>query len=153
MHNTIICAIVVVMLASTVVVAMPRNNHTNGKSKEQYCRQMVGPEKGEGEAGNAGAALERLHVGHAILSRTLAGGAPILGTKAQRIHDSNLLVSCWASARASVHRKLTHCARLGQSRQSMLKSGSPRKLITASNSVKRQKAGSRSGLGEGFRDH
>src|SRR5262245_25127413 len=26
-------------------------------------------------------------------------------------------------------------------------------LITASNSVKRQKAGSRSGLGEGFRDH
>ena len=53
MHNTVICAIVVVMLASTVVVAMPRNNHTNGKNKEQYCRQMVGPEKGEGEAGKS----------------------------------------------------------------------------------------------------
>jgi hypothetical protein len=51
MHNTIICAIVVVMLASTVVVAKPLNNKTNCQTREQYCRQMVGPEKGEGEAG------------------------------------------------------------------------------------------------------
>jgi len=54
MYKTIICAIVVVMLASTVVVAKPRNNQNNGQSKEQYCRQMVGPEKGEGEAGKSG---------------------------------------------------------------------------------------------------
>jgi hypothetical protein len=39
------------MLASTVVVAKPRNNQTNGQTREQYCRQLVGPEKGEGEAG------------------------------------------------------------------------------------------------------
>ena len=50
MYNTIVCAIVVVMLASTVV-AKPRNNQTNGQTREQYCRQLVGPEKGEGEAG------------------------------------------------------------------------------------------------------
>ena len=49
MYNTIIYAIVVVMLASTVVVAKPRNNQTNGQTREQYCRQLVGPEKGEGE--------------------------------------------------------------------------------------------------------
>jgi hypothetical protein len=49
--NTIICAIVVVMLASTVVVAKPRNHQSNGQTREQYCRQLVGPEKGEGEAG------------------------------------------------------------------------------------------------------
>ena len=52
MYKTIICAIVVVMLASTVVVAKPRDNQNNGH-KEQYCRQMVGPEKGEGEAGKS----------------------------------------------------------------------------------------------------
>jgi len=51
MYKITICAIVVVMLASTVVVAKSRNN---GQSKEQYCRQMVGPEKGEGEAGKSG---------------------------------------------------------------------------------------------------
>ena len=51
MYNTIICAIVGVMLASTAVVAKPRNNQTNGQTREQYCRQLVGPEKGEGEAG------------------------------------------------------------------------------------------------------
>ena len=51
MYNTIICAIVVVMLASTVVVAKPRNHQSNGQTREQYCRQVVGPEKGEGEAG------------------------------------------------------------------------------------------------------
>jgi hypothetical protein len=33
MYNTIICAIVVVMLASTVVVAKPRNNQTNGQTR------------------------------------------------------------------------------------------------------------------------
>jgi len=54
MRNTIICAIVVVMLASTVAVARPYNNQTNGQTKEQYCRQLVGPEKGEGEAGKSG---------------------------------------------------------------------------------------------------
>src|SRR5262249_25638269 len=55
MYKTIICATVVVMLASTVVVAKPpRNNQPDGQSKEQYCRQMVGPEKGEGEAGKSG---------------------------------------------------------------------------------------------------
>jgi len=53
MYNTIICAIIVVMLTSTVVVAKPRNNQTNGQTqtREQYCRKMVGSEKGEGEAG------------------------------------------------------------------------------------------------------
>jgi hypothetical protein len=51
MYHSIICAIVVVMLASTAVVAKPRDNQTNGQSREQYCRQLVGPEKGEGEAG------------------------------------------------------------------------------------------------------
>lgn len=51
MKNTIICAIVGVMLASTAVVAKPHDNHTNGQTREQYCRQLVGPEKGEGEAG------------------------------------------------------------------------------------------------------
>jgi hypothetical protein len=58
MYDRIICAIVVVMLASTVVVAKPRNNQTNGQTngqtREQYCRQLVGPEKGEGEAGKSG---------------------------------------------------------------------------------------------------
>jgi hypothetical protein len=54
MYNTIICAIVAVMLASTVVVAKPRDNQTNGQIKEQHCRQMVGVEKGEGEAGKSG---------------------------------------------------------------------------------------------------
>ena len=54
MCKIVICAIVVVMLASTVVVAKPRYNQTDGQSKEQYCRQMVGPEKGEGEAGKSG---------------------------------------------------------------------------------------------------
>jgi hypothetical protein len=44
MQNTIICAIVVVMLASTVAVAKPSNNKTNGQTREQYCRQLVGPE-------------------------------------------------------------------------------------------------------------
>ena len=33
MYNTIVCAIVVVMLASTVV-AKPRNNQTNGQTRE-----------------------------------------------------------------------------------------------------------------------
>ena len=51
MYNTIICAIVVIMLASTVVVAKPRNNQTNGQTRGEYCRQLVGPEKGEGEGG------------------------------------------------------------------------------------------------------
>ena len=51
MNNTIICAIVGVMLASTAVVAKPHNNHPKGQTREQYCRQLVGPEKGEGEAG------------------------------------------------------------------------------------------------------
>ena len=55
MYKAIVCAIVVVMLTSTVVVAKPRNNQTNNQTKDQgraqYCRQMVGPEKGEGEAG------------------------------------------------------------------------------------------------------
>jgi hypothetical protein len=37
MYNTIVCAIVVVMLAS-VVVAKPRNNQTNGQTRKQYCR-------------------------------------------------------------------------------------------------------------------
>jgi len=54
MYNTIICAIVVVMLASTVAAAQPHNNQTNGQAREQYCRQLVGPEKGEGEAGKSG---------------------------------------------------------------------------------------------------
>jgi len=58
MYYRIICAIVVVMLTSTVVVAKPRNNQTNGQNngqtREQYCRQLVGPEKGEGEAGKSG---------------------------------------------------------------------------------------------------
>lgn len=49
MYKTITCATVVVMLASTVVVAKPLN--TNGMPRHQQCRQMVGPEKGEGEAG------------------------------------------------------------------------------------------------------
>jgi hypothetical protein len=51
MHNAIICAIVVVMLASTAVVAKPFNNQANGQTRAQQCREMVGPEKGEGEAG------------------------------------------------------------------------------------------------------
>jgi hypothetical protein len=51
MYNTIICAIIVVMLGSTGVVAKPRNNQADHQTREQYCRQMVGPEKGEGEAG------------------------------------------------------------------------------------------------------
>ena len=51
MHNIIICAIAVVMLASTVAVAKARNNQINGQTRAEYCRQMVGPEKGEGEAG------------------------------------------------------------------------------------------------------
>ena len=51
MYNTIIFAIVGVMLASTVVVAKPLNNQTNGQPRHVQCRQMVGPEKGEGEAG------------------------------------------------------------------------------------------------------
>jgi hypothetical protein len=51
MHDRIICAIVVVTLASTVAVAKPRNDQTNAETRAQYCRQMVGPEKGEGEAG------------------------------------------------------------------------------------------------------
>jgi hypothetical protein len=54
MHNAIICAIVVVMLASTAAVAKPYNNQSNGQTKEQHCRQLVGPEKGEGEAGKSG---------------------------------------------------------------------------------------------------
>jgi hypothetical protein len=60
MYNTIICAIVVVMLASTAVVAKPPSNHTNGQTRdngqtrEKYCRQLVGPEKGEGESGKSG---------------------------------------------------------------------------------------------------
>ena len=54
MHNAIICAIVAVMLASTGVVAKPLNNHTNGQTRAQQCREMVGPEKGEGEAGKSG---------------------------------------------------------------------------------------------------
>jgi hypothetical protein len=45
MHNTIICAIAVIMLASTAAVAKPRDNHANGQTREQYCRQLVGPEK------------------------------------------------------------------------------------------------------------
>jgi hypothetical protein len=53
MYNTIICTIVVVMLASTVVVAKPLNNQTDGQTRQQHCRQMVGPEKGEGEAGKS----------------------------------------------------------------------------------------------------
>ena len=53
MYNAIICAIVVVVLASTVVVAQPRDNQNNGPSREQHCRQMVGTEKGEGEAGKS----------------------------------------------------------------------------------------------------
>ena len=40
MYNTIVCAIVVVMLASTVV-AKPRNNQTNGQTREQYCRRKL----------------------------------------------------------------------------------------------------------------
>jgi hypothetical protein len=51
MYHTFICAIVVVVLTSTVVVAKPHDTKTNGQSREQYCRQLVGPEKGEGEAG------------------------------------------------------------------------------------------------------
>ena len=51
MYNAIVCAIAAVMLASTAVVAKPRNSDTNGQTREQYCRQLVGPEKGEGEAG------------------------------------------------------------------------------------------------------
>jgi hypothetical protein len=53
MYNTIICAIVVVVLTSTVVLANPRNNQTNGQTRAQYCRQLVGAEKGEGEAGKS----------------------------------------------------------------------------------------------------
>ena len=53
MHNAIMCAIVVVVLASTVVVAKPLNNHTNDQTRAQQCRQMVGVEKGEGEAGKS----------------------------------------------------------------------------------------------------
>ena len=53
MRNTIICVIAVVMLTAAVAVAKSRNNHTNGQSREQYCRQLVGPEKGEGEAGKS----------------------------------------------------------------------------------------------------
>jgi hypothetical protein len=51
MNKSTICTIVGVMLASTVVVAQPHNNKKNGQTREQYCRQLVGPEKGEGEAG------------------------------------------------------------------------------------------------------
>ena len=54
MYNTIICAIVVFMLVWAVAVAKPSNNKTNGQTREQYCRQLVGPEKGEGEAGKSG---------------------------------------------------------------------------------------------------
>jgi hypothetical protein len=53
MYNAIICAMVVVMLASTVVVAKPLNNQTNDQTRAQQCRQMVGSEKGEGEAGKS----------------------------------------------------------------------------------------------------
>ena len=41
MYKAIICAIVVVMLASTVVVAKPLNNQTNDQTRAQQCRQMV----------------------------------------------------------------------------------------------------------------
>ena len=34
MNNTIICAIVGVMLASTAVVAKPHNNHPKGQTRE-----------------------------------------------------------------------------------------------------------------------
>jgi len=51
MRHTVICTIAVIMLVPTVAVAKPRDNHTNGQTREQYCRQLVGPEKGEGEAG------------------------------------------------------------------------------------------------------
>jgi hypothetical protein len=51
MYNEIICAVVVVMLASTVAVAKPLNNKTIDMTRAQQCRQMVGAEKGEGEAG------------------------------------------------------------------------------------------------------
>ena len=51
MYNTIVCAIVLVMLTSAVVVAKPLDNQTNGMTRAQQCRQMVGAEKGEGEAG------------------------------------------------------------------------------------------------------
>ena len=49
--RVIVYAIVAVMLTSTAVVAQPRkhhtNGHTNGQTREQYCRQLVGPEKGK----------------------------------------------------------------------------------------------------------
>ena len=46
MYNTTICVIVVIMLTSTVAGARPHNSHTNGQTREQYCRQLVGPERG-----------------------------------------------------------------------------------------------------------
>ena len=46
-----ILLVFMVMLTSTAVVAKPRNNESNGQTREQYCRQLVGPEKGEGESG------------------------------------------------------------------------------------------------------
>ena len=53
MRHTVICTIAVIMLVPTVAVAKPRDNHANGQTREQYCRQLVGPEKGEGEAGKS----------------------------------------------------------------------------------------------------
>jgi hypothetical protein len=53
MYNAIICAIVAVMLASIVVAAKPLNNQINDQTRAQQCRQMVGVEKGEGEAGKS----------------------------------------------------------------------------------------------------
>src|ERR1043165_9157223 len=52
MYNTTICVIVVIMLTSTVAGARPHNNHTNGQAREQYCRQLVGPEKGKARPEN-----------------------------------------------------------------------------------------------------
>jgi hypothetical protein len=48
-----ILLVFMVMLTSTVVVAKPRNNQTNGQTREQYCRQLVGPEKGRAKLAKA----------------------------------------------------------------------------------------------------
>jgi hypothetical protein len=45
MNNTIICAIVVVMLASNVVVAKPRNNQTNGSDQRAVLPSTGRPGK------------------------------------------------------------------------------------------------------------
>jgi hypothetical protein len=41
MYNAIVCAIAAVMLASTAVVAKPRNSDTNGQTREQFSAARI----------------------------------------------------------------------------------------------------------------